>query len=308
MKIDRTYFTLQSPCDGLNLSAIMTVPENPKAVVQFSHGMCEHKERYLPFIRVLNENGYACIIHDHRGHGKSIKAYDDLGYFYENGAESLVEDIRAMTEYAKKALPDLKIILLGHSMGSLGARCYLKKYDEELSGLFLCGSPSNNPWGRFGNMFDDYLIKAHGDHGRSVVVNNVFVNALQRNFRSDNLPNSWICSDLDVVHEYNEDPLCNFSFTFNGYKALLDLLSATYSKEGWQVKNPKLPIRFLSGRDDPCLVNEKLFLSAVGDLKSKGYENITYKLFDNMRHEILNEKEKETVYKDILDTIDLWLK
>lgn len=307
MKIERLYFTVESPCDGLALSAIMTKPENPKALVQISHGMCEHKERYLPFIRFLNENGFACIIHDHRGHGKSVRGYDDLGYFYENGADSLVEDIYAVTEYGKNSLPGLKVFLLGHSMGSLGARCYLKENDKELSGLFVCGSPSNNPWGRFGNMFDDYLIKAHGDHGRSVVVNNVFVNALQRNFRKDNIPNSWICSDLDVVHEYNEDPLCNFSFTFNGYKALLELLSKTYSNDGWKVQNPHLPIRFLSGRNDPCMVNEKLFISSIEHLKAMGYENITYRIFEDMRHEIINEKGKEAVYSDILDTLNLWL-
>lgn len=298
---------MESPCDGLNLSAVMTKPEKPKALVQLCHGMCEHKERYLPFIRFLNENGYACIIHDHRGHGKSIRSYDDLGYFYENGADSLVEDIYAVTQYGKNALPGLKVFLLGHSMGSFGVRCYLKNHDGEISGLFVCGSPSNNPWGRFGNMFDDYLIRAHGDHGRSIIVNNVFVNALQRNFRGDNTPNSWICSDLDVVNEYNEDPLCNFSFTFNGYKALLELLEKTYSDEGWNVKNPKLPIRFLSGRNDPCMVNEKLFLSAVEHLKSRGYENVTYRIFENMRHEILNEKGKEEVYKDILDSLNSWL-
>lgn len=307
MKTERTYFTLQSPCDGLNLSAIMTKPHNPRGIVQISHGMCEHKERYLPFIKFLNDNGFACVIHDHRGHGKSIREYDDLGYFYENGANALVEDIYAVTQYAKNELPELPVFLLGHSMGSLGARCYLKDYDKEIAGLFVCGSPSNNPWGRFGNMFDDYLILAHGDHGRSVIVNNVFVNALQRNFRGENLQNSWICSDPDVVHEYNDDPLCSFSFTFNGYKALLELLASTYSDEGWNVKNPELPIRFLSGRDDPCIVNEKLFVSAAEHLKAKGYENVTYRLFDNMRHEILNEKEKKIVWDDILQTLEQWL-
>ena len=299
--------TLSSEQDGLELSLLLLSSDVPKGIVQFSHGMSEHKERYLPFMEFLCEKGYACVIHDHRGHGASVRHPDDLGYFYTNGAEHVILDLHQVSLWAKKRYPSLPLYLFGHSMGSLGARCYLKEYDKELSGLFVCGSPSNNPWGRFGNMFDDYLIKAHGDHGRSVIVNNAFVNALQRNFRKDNIPNFWICSDLDVVHEYNEDPLCNFSFTFNGYKALLELLSKTYSNDGWKVQNPHLPIRFLSGRNDPCMVNEKLFISSLEHLKTMGYENITYRIFEDMRHEIINEKGKEAVYSDILDTLNLWL-
>jgi hypothetical protein len=30
-------------------------------------------------------------------------------------------------------------------MGSLVVRCYLKKYDDQLDSLIVCGSPSENP-------------------------------------------------------------------------------------------------------------------------------------------------------------------
>ena len=41
------------------------------------HGMSEHKERYLPFMEYLQNRGYAAVIHDHRGHGKSIEREDE---------------------------------------------------------------------------------------------------------------------------------------------------------------------------------------------------------------------------------------
>ena len=78
----------KSRFDGIQISCLVTQPEagNPcKGIVQFAHGMCEHKERYLPFMEFLSSNGYVCVINDHRGHGESVIESEDLGYFYTGG-------------------------------------------------------------------------------------------------------------------------------------------------------------------------------------------------------------------------------
>ena len=38
-------------------------------------------------------------------------------------------------------------------------------------------------------------------------------------------------------------------------------------------------------------------------IKKQGYKNVSGKMYKGMRHEILNEIDKERVYKDILDFI-----
>ena len=71
--------TLYSKCDGLPLSAAIFRPETEtKGVVQISHGMAEHKERYFPFMEYLASQGYASVINDHRGHGDSIREKEEL--------------------------------------------------------------------------------------------------------------------------------------------------------------------------------------------------------------------------------------
>ena len=55
-----------------------------KGVVQLAHGMNEHKERYIDFMRFLAQNGYACFIHDHRGHGASLKNEVDNKTVYQD--------------------------------------------------------------------------------------------------------------------------------------------------------------------------------------------------------------------------------
>lgn len=60
-----------------------------KGIVQISHGMAENKERYVDFMEFLAQNGYVSMIHDHRGHGKSVIQKDDLGYFYDKRQNTL---------------------------------------------------------------------------------------------------------------------------------------------------------------------------------------------------------------------------
>ncbi len=86
---------IRSHYDGLDIRVVVVRPvEEPAAVLQIAHGMCGSKERYMPFMEFMSRNGIACIIHDHRGHGDSVKSDKDLGYMYEGGADALVDDMR----------------------------------------------------------------------------------------------------------------------------------------------------------------------------------------------------------------------
>ena len=136
---------ITSEVDELEIDCLLIQPEGKiKGVVQLAHGMNEHKERYIDFMKYLAENGYASFINDHRGHGKSLKNEEDMGYFYENEAEAVIEDLYQITRYLKEKFNGKKIILFGHSMGSMIVRKYIAKYDNKIDGLIVCGSPSKN--------------------------------------------------------------------------------------------------------------------------------------------------------------------
>ena len=304
MELFHNVFSIASHHDNLQLSVLAVCPEKPKAVVQMAHGMCEHKERYLSFMRFLAAHGYAAFLNDHRGHGESVLDQADLGYFYDGGARALIDDMHLLTEHIRGEYPSLPIALFGHSMGSLAVRCYTKRYDKEISSLIVCGSPSANAFTGMMKKFDDLLIRTKGDRARSDVINTVFSGAFEARFRSEGIENAWLSSDRSVSEAYNADPLCHFTFTLNGYKALLDLLTDTYSDVGWKMENPRLPIRFLSGANDPCMVSRSAFARSVDHMRKVGYTNVSSLLFEGMRHEILNETEKESVYADILDFLE----
>ncbi len=295
-----------SEFDGLEISAAAAVPIGDVCgVVQLVHGMNEYKERYYDFMDYLAEQGFITVIHDNRGHGGSIVTEDDLGFLFKNGGKGFVSDIAQLNRMIHTAYPELPCFMAAHSMGSLGARCFLKEHDDEINGLIILGSPSYSRFSGLIRAINSALSKRRKSRYRSESVSEAAEKLFNKNFGTT--PHSWICSRKEVVEEFNENPRSNFIYTLNGYEALLYLLKETYSGKGWQMKNRNLPIRFISGRDDPVMLSEKRFFQAIENLRTAGYESISHRLFDNMRHEVLNEKNNLAVYRDIAKTLFSWI-
>ena len=294
---------LVSTNDGLEISVLYLCPVSgvPKGIVQLVHGMCEHKERYVPFMEYLASNAFASVIHDHRGHGESVKSSDDLGYFYEGGAKAMVYDIKMVTDWAKSAFPGLPLVLFGHSMGSMAVRSYAKRFDSELSGLVVCGSPSYNPGLVFGKFLASLNSKVFGKRHRPKLIQNIAFGAFNRNFRHESSNNAWICSDPEIVRAYDNDPLCTFQFTSDGFLNLFRLMQDAYSLKEWNCSAPDLPVLFISGDKDPCMSDLDRFDEAVEKMRKAGYRHVSSILYPGMRHEILNEAGKERVWADVLE-------
>ena len=299
--------TLTIPSGDLQLQAAVIAPENPKAVVVFVHGMAEHKERYYPFMTYLSEQGFACVIYDQRGHGATAVNPDDLGYFGKDGVKKLVEDTRTVIHWARKQYAGLKLFLLGHSMGSMVVRCYTKKYDREIDGLVVCGSPSNNPVAGLGILVTHVFQLFKGERHRSKTVALMMFGPHVKKFKDEGIHNAWLSTNKVNVQEYNDDPLCGFKFTLNGYRVVMQLIRETYSSKGWAVRNPEMPVHFLAGSEDPCIITRKDFDKAVDFFRDRGYKKVSAKVYTGMRHEVLNELGKESVWEDVGDVFKSWL-
>lgn len=298
--------TFKSDFDKLEISAVIAVPVGePCGVVQIIHGMNEYKERYFDFIDYLAEQGFVCVIHDNRGHGHSVITDDDLGFMFKDGGKGFVSDIAQLNSRIHTAYPNLPCFMIGHSMGSLGARCFLKEHDDGINGLIVLGSPSYSRFFGFFRAINSALSKREKSRFRSEKIAEAAEKLYNKDFGS--VPHSWICSRKEVVEEFNENPLSNYIYTLNGYEALMYLIKETYSTKGWNVNSPNLPIRFISGKNDPVMISEKKFYESIQHLNKIGYESTSHRLFDNMRHEVLNEKNNVTVYRDIAKTLFSWI-
>lgn len=301
-------FTLQSKYDNLALSCAEYTAEGvtqttAKGVVQIVHGMCEYKERYEGFIDYLTQNGYIVFAHDHRGHGGSVTANENLGYFGDKKGEAIVDDAALVTDEIRRLYPGLSITLFGHSMGSLVVRAYIQKYEEKIDKLIVCGSPSKNSLAGFGLMLNGVISAFRGKKYRSRLMANASTGGGDDKFPGEG-KNAWLTRDKTVVEKYNADEKCNFIFTCNGFSNLLHLVKNAYKKKKYPAKHSDLPIFFMAGADDPVIGSEKKWLAAQQFLRDVGYKNVTGKLYPKMRHEILNELGKEEVYADALAFIE----
>ena len=307
--LTETKYTHISGTDNLPVCVLRIEPENPsdvRGIVQLIHGKNEHKGRYKAFMRFLASNGYLTIINDHRGHGESVIEPDDRGYFYQGGTAALVEDLHEITLDVKKyaaekcGRDDLPLTLLGHSMGSLAARCYIRQYDADISKLCLTGSPSRSDKVRQGLQVIKLLKKLEGKRARSLLAKKLIMGvSYERKYRHEGLKNAWTNSEREAVIEHNNDPLCRFNFTLNGYEEMLKMAMLAYTGD-YIPQNPDMPVRFFSGEDDPCALSRQKFVEAMRLMKSIGYSDVRCLLYKEMRHDILHEKNKMRVYRDIL--------
>lgn len=295
---------LSSNCDGNPISVSINIPEgNIKGIFQMAHGMVDHKERYSDFLEYICKLGYVTVVSDHRGHGKSVKSNDDFGYFYDNTGKYIVEDLHQVTMYIKERYPDKKVILMGHSMGSLVIRNYIQEYDNDIDKLIVCGSPSSNDSINFGISLCKFMIKFKGDRYRSKFFRNITLGVFNKTYKNEG-NNAWLTKNKDLLDVYKNDPLCNFNFTLNGYLNLFILLKNTYDKKLYKVNNKNLSILFISGSDDKALGTVKKWYEAQVILKEVGYSKVSSKLYEGLRHEIINEINNQNIYLDIVEFIE----
>lgn len=302
--IEKRDIIIKSNCDNLPISVTMFVPEGEiKGILQISHGMAEHKERYYEFLEYVANQGYVTIISDHRGHGKSVKDKNDLGFFYDKSSEYIVEDIHQITLYVKELFKDKEMILFGHSMGSMVVRKYIKKYDEDIDKLIVCGSPSKNQFVNLAIFIIKIMEAFKGERHKSNFIQKLAIGNYNKTVKNAKSENSWICANEKTVQKYDKDELCGFIFTLNGFENLFKLMREIYTKKGWELKNKEIPILFIAGSEDHVIVNEQKWKESQQFLKNIGYTNVNGKLYKNLRHEILNEKNKQEIYNDIIKFI-----
>ena len=272
----------------------------PVAILQISHGMCEYIERYEDFIGFLSTQGILVCGNDHLGHGKSLPEPEGLGYFSsKDGASHLVEDLQSLKVLMNAKYPHLPYFMLGHSMGSFILRKYLSLYGEELDGAIISGTAGPNPMALPGQWINTVMGLVKGDGYRSPFFNRLFFQGFNTPFEKEGLPFAWLSRDSHVVKSYAKDPLCNFTFTLNGFSNLLKLMSEV-TKPSWPSSVPKdLPLLLLSGTMDPVGNFGSGVEKTYGLLKSAGASDLTLKLYPDGRHEMLNETNREEVYQDI---------
>lgn len=289
-----------------NLNVIIWETEKePIGVLQIVHGMAEYIDRYDNFAKYMTGQGFNVIGHDHLGHGHSVSDEHDYGFFAEeSGDKIIIEDMHSITQYAREKWEELPNFILGHSMGSFCLRQYLTKYSNDVFGAIIMGTgwiPSAAAL--LGKTIATNTCKSKGSHTVNPLLIKLTLEPYNKPFAPARTNCDWLSRDEKQVDLYVKDKLCGFDFTAGAYKDFFTILEKIAKNRQLIGMRKSLPILITSGSVDP-VGGKKACEKLNAQYKRCGIDDVTLKLWENDRHEILNELDKSDVY----DYIYTWLK
>jgi len=288
--------------DGLALHTHRWLPEGaPKAVVQIAHGMAEHSARYARLAEALTSAGYAVYAGDHRGHGATASKADH-GYFADqDGWDTVVADLRAITDVAREESPGLPVFLLGHSMGSFLSRAYVIEDSRELSGLVLSGTAGDpGLLGKVGGLVAHTEARLRGRRHVSTLLDTLTFGQYNAAFKPNRTDFDWLSRDEAEVDLYVADELCGNTFTSGFFADLLGGLGVINDRRQVARVRRDLPILLVAGGADPVGDSGKGVRAVAAQYESVGVADVTCTIYPDARHEIFNETNRDEVTADVV--------
>jgi len=317
-----------TPDDGTTrLHVCRVLPEGaPRFAVQIVHGIAERLERYTELLEYIASRGGIAVIHDLRGHGRSVPNPRLLGHscdlygtyrtdidavyasISENPAEGEVVAPRLPEKYEVQPLPRY---LLGFSMGSLIAGLYAAESSEGLAGLILAGLPRRQPLVSLGVFGLEFLSFFGGERTKPMWLHRLAFSNYNRKFTPE--PESdgqfmWLSNDIANREAFVADPFCSRPKSLGMYTTLLKFVRDMYRPASWNMDRRGLPVFVAAGELDPVTGGEKWRKDAVKFLADMGYTDIRTKVYGGFRHEIYRDTGREVPFADLIafveDTID----
>ena len=260
---------------------------SPKAVVQLAHGMGEHAARYKRLASALVDGGYVVYANDHRGHGRTAGGAERHGDLGAGGFTGLIDDMWALTEIARAAHPDVPLVVVGHSLGSMALQRYLLDHSAGIDGAVLSGTTAVD------------VVAAGMDTTQPADLT-----AFNAPFAPARTEFDWLSRDDDEVDAYVNDPDCGFGVDADGLAGMLGIAAAVADPARLAGIRSDLPIYLFSGDADPLAGGGPLVELVADRYRQAGINDVTVRLYPGARHETLNETNRDEVTADLLAWLD----
>lgn len=296
----REDFTFDSRDGGTKIHAVRWIPDGEiKYILQIIHGMAEYMERYEHMAKWFTERGVLVTGEDHLGHGATVPEGGTYGYFAANDpATVVVRDVHRLKKMTESEYPGVPYIMMGHSMGSFIIRNYMFRYGTGIKGAIVCGTATHPPFEvKMGMLLANIQKFFMGDKHVAMMLNDMSLGTKPGTPYEERF--DWLSCDEEVIKKYVEDPLCGFCFTVNGFRTLFALLDRQNQMKNLEKMPKDLPVMIIAGSEDPVGNCGKGVTKVYDSYRKLGMKNVFFKLYEGLKHEIFNEKEKETVFEDI---------
>jgi len=258
------------------------VPE-PTAVIQFAHGVGEHIGRYGELVHALNDAGYSVWADDHRGHGQTgFEQHggdlDRMGRLGPGGLRATIDAVHQFTDVIRETEGhELPLVLLGHSWGSLMAQIILNRHPLDYDAVVLTGTA-------YRTLFD---------------MNGGDLNARHKHLGPT--PVEWLSRDPAVAPAFMADP----------YTTEVPLRKLFGTRDAMRLLGRParhlpvdLPLLIMVGSDDTLGGEMSAVKLAKAYARRSGLIDVTLVVYDDARHEVFNETNREEVRADLITWLD----
>ncbi len=295
--------------DGAELFVYRWLPEEGepvRAAVQVAHGMAEHAGRYVGLARFLTERGIAVYANDMRGHGRNGATPAGLGHLAdEDGWSLVVGDLGRLTLTIRETHPGLPVFFLGHSMGSFLARDYISSFGGQIGGVILSGTGADpGLLGSIGLLIARLECWRTGRRTPSPLLTRLSFGTFNRAFEPARTAFDWLSRDGAEVDAYVDDPACGFACSAGFYVDLLSGLRKIHKPGNLAAVRQDLPMYLFSGAEDPVGQRGKAVSRVFEDYRRAGLRDVRLKLYEGGRHEMLNELNRQEVYRDVVGWLE----
>ncbi|WP_395638380.1 alpha/beta hydrolase [Pseudolysinimonas sp.] len=276
-------YTFQD-AEGVSIHYYVWRAGAPKGVVQIVHGVGEYATRYEDLAQALVTAGYTVYAGDLRGHGQTgLEQHGSdltkMGKLGPGGVKAMIAGIRQLSGIAHDEHPKLPLVLLGHSLGSLLAQRMLNDDASPYTAVVLSGTAYRT----LIHMNGGDLSKRHRPPGGGVGT-------------------EWLSRDPDVWTRFDADPL-----TFDAKVAKLFGVREALGLMGRPTKLSRdLPILILIGEEDPLGGPRSVELLARA-YRRQGLSDVVVKIYEDGRHEMFNEINRDEVIADLVAWLDAHL-
>lgn len=267
--------------EGVTIHYYVWRTGTPKAVVHIVHGLGEYATRYEGFAQDLVAAGYAVYAGDLRGHGRTgVQQHGGdlsrLGRLGPGGVRATIAGIVQLSGIVRAENPQLPLVLLGHSLGSIFAQIILNEHAERYDAVVLSGTA--------------YRTLLHMNSG-----------GLNKRFRHlGSTGAEWLSRDPAVASAFVADPL-----TFDAQAARLFGIVDSLRLLGTPRKlAKKLPLLIQIGSEDPLGGPRSVELLAAAYRRRGGLTDVTVDVYPGARHEVYNETNRDEVIHELITWLD----
>ena len=274
--------------------------EKALANVIIMTGMEETSIRYDEFAKYLNNEGFDVYCIDSFGQGENVLPdLSNLGVWPTSGFRKQVQVVDALVK--KLRITCIPTFIFSHSMGSFLAQDYIQRYTHHVSKVVLCGSSGKNPATGIGYTLAKLIVNKKNQYEKAKLLNKLMFGNFNKGIQNPRTPYDWLSFNEANVDKYIADPLCGFGPNNSFCLEFLKGLNRLYKRKFLEKIRKDLDLFIICGEGDPVSQYGKGVEKLDKMYKKLHLTNVSTKVYPNMRHEILQENNREEVFKDIAD-------